>query len=116
MPEKPWFPHVQCETDKTFPIMWGRGGWIFILALCGLLGTSSVMTYRVNASEEKDAVTEQNIKILGENQQQMDEESRITAQQVALANKQLRLLLELEGVTKRVEPPDIKASKLKELE
>jgi spore coat protein CotH len=96
--------------------MWGRGGWLFILALCGLLGTSSVMTYRVNAGEEQNAITQQNIKILGENQQQMDEESRITAQQVELANKQLRLLLQLEGVTERVEPPKVKKTQLKELE
>jgi hypothetical protein len=112
--DKPWFPYVQCDDTARHPVMWGKGGWIFILAICGVLASASLMTYRVNASEEQDAVTEQNIKILGENQQKLDEAQRIQTSQTGLMVDQLNALLDKADVD-RIAAPKVEESRLKEL-
>jgi hypothetical protein len=113
---KPITPYIDCLENRPIPLSLGWLGRIFVLGCLLTMAGASLTAYRLQAGEEADATLEQNVKILGENQKKMDEEGRITAQQVGLANKQLRLLLQLEGVTERVEPPKIEESKLKELE
>ena len=116
VPEKPWWPHIQCPVKGALGIMWGWGGRIFILALFGLLGTAGLSAYRVSAGEEVDRTTQENIKVLGTNQQKMDEAQRIAASQMGLVVKQLNALLHQEGVTRRIEAPLVKPTELKELE
>lgn len=116
MPDKPWFPYVQCAEDKRLPVLWGKGGWIFILAVCGVLATAGLTAYRVEAGEEAAKATERNVKVLGENQRKLDEAQRIQASQTGLTVKQLNALLQKAGVTEHISAPPVKKSELKELE
>lgn len=112
--DKPWFPYVQCDENKRTAVMWGKGGWIFILAICGVLATSSLITYRVNAGEKADVVVKQNIKTLGANQVKMDEKQRIEASKTALMVKQLTAIANKAGI-EHIEPPAVEESKLEKL-
>jgi hypothetical protein len=116
MPETPWFPHVQCDDQKSLPIMWGKGGWILLVAIFVVIGTSGLSAWRVNAAEEDVAEMKQDIGTLATNQHTMDEAQRIEAAKTALMIKQLNALLMKEGVTERILPPDVKPSKLEKLD
>jgi hypothetical protein len=112
--ETPW-PHVKAK-EGTLIVRWGRGGWIFIMATLAVIGSSALMVYRVDAGEEADKKMEKNIKIIDQNIDAIDEQTRLNAQAAGLANKQLRALLQAQGITERIEPPEVPKSKLKELE
>lgn len=111
----PWYPHMTCEKG-TYCVRWGWGGRLFITALLVVIGGSGLTAYRLHAGEEANKLTEKNIKILDGNLRVLDEQTRLNAQAAGLANKQLRALLEHQGITKRIEPPKVPESKLKELE
>lgn len=113
--EKPWYPHVNTK-DGVRSVYWGKAGWLFIVATLVMMGSSGLLAYRVDANEEDNKKTEKNMKIMDRNLHKVDEQVRQNAQAAGLANKQLRKLLELEGVTERIEPPEIEDSKLEELE
>jgi hypothetical protein len=116
MPETPWFPHVQCDDQKSLPILWGKGGWLFILAMCAVLGTSGLSAYRVDAAEEDVQEMKEDIGTLATNQHVMDEAQRIEAAKTALMIKQLNALLMKEGVTERILAPAVKPSTLEKIE
>lgn len=113
--ETPWYPHVKAK-DGTYGVQFGWGGRIFVLALCGVLGSAAITAYRLEADDEDDAIVERNIKTLDQNIRVLDEQGRLNAQAAGLANKQLRRLLEIEGVTERIEPPPVPPSKIEALE
>ena len=109
------YPHIRCGLG-VFNVKWGKAGWTFILATIAALGASGVMTYRVNAGEETDARMERNLKIIQENTRILDEQTRRNEVASGLATRQLRALLHNAGITERIEPPEMRDTKIKPLE
>jgi hypothetical protein len=114
--DKPWFPYITCIDGFKVPVAWGWGGRMFLLALCVSLSGAGLMAYRVNATEENDAIIEKNITVMDRNMRKIDENQRINASQTGLMVKQLNALLMKQGVTERIEAPAVKPSELEPIE
>jgi hypothetical protein len=114
--DKPWFPFITCIDGFKVPVSWGWGGRVFLLALCVSLSGAGLMAYRVDATEEKDEIIEKNIHVMDRNMHKIDENQRINASQTGLMVKQLNALLELNGVTERIDAPAVKPSELEPIE
>jgi hypothetical protein len=114
--DRPAFPHITCIDGVYVPVIWGWVGKAFLISIAISIGASGTTAWRLNAGEEADATLESNVKTIDRNVRKLDEQQRIQASQTALTVKQLNKLLELEGVTKRIEAPPVEKSELEDLE
>jgi hypothetical protein len=91
-----------------------NGNAATLTSLVLIVATAAVLLYRMDLVEAALADDEKRLNCIEKNQRTLDENQRNAAADVALANAQLRKLLELEGVTERIERPKVEPTKLKD--
>jgi hypothetical protein len=121
--DKPPYPHINCVEGVSLSVHWGWIGKGFLLAIVTGFSTTAWLSYEAVATDEElaevqrtDAQIQKQIIIVDRNMHKLDEQQRIQASQTGLIVKQMNKLLELGGVTERIEAPPIKPSELEPIE
>ena len=123
MPDKPPFPHINCIENVALPIHWGWIGKAFILGIVSTFGSVAWLGYaqvtgaeKHDTTDARDTQIEENIDKMDRNMRKIDENQRIQEAQTGLIVKQMNKLLELGGVTERIQPPKVRPTEMEPIE